>query len=309
MNSKKSNRLFLSIVVLHFVVITILVLNSRFFFIGIVENLFISQMIIFMPACVTLLFGEEKVSAKELGFRRVRKSTLVLTALYTMACMPLVTMVNAISMLFVDNTVEALSPEILEVSFPVMFIMMALIGPFSEEFVFRGMIFNGYRRDGNTFGALILSALVFGCMHMNLNQACYAFVLGIALALLMVATESIWPSFLMHLLINGETVCMMYLSRYLMGSELTAQTTEAVTRQELFLTILVYGVISIFTTALAAGLLIWISAREGRREELKSLFVKPENAKRRISLALVIALLITIGYMALEVLAMQIINT
>lgn len=308
MNSKKSNRLFLSIVVLHFVVITILVMNSRFFSIGIVENLFVSQMIIFMPACVALLFGKEKTSAEELGFRRVRKSTLVLTALYTMACMPLVTMVNAISMLFVDNTVEALSPEILEVSFPIMFVMMALIGPFSEEFVFRGMIFNGYRQDGNTFGALILSALVFGCMHMNLNQACYAFVLGIALALLMVATKSIWPSFFMHLLINGETVCMMYLSRYLTDSELTAQT-EAVTRQELYSTILVYGVISIFTTALAAGLLIWISVREGRREQLKSLFVKPENAKRRISLSLVIALLITIGYMALEIAVMQTINT
>lgn len=299
MNSKKSNRLFLSVVLMHFVLIAVLIAGSQFFSLGIIENLLASQMVILLPALISLLLGKEKVGACDLGFRKIRISTVLLVALYTLLCMPLVTVVNAISMLFVDNTVVAMSNEILAVPFPAALFMIAMFGPFSEEFVFRGIIFQGYRKDGNTLGAILLSALVFGFMHMNFNQAGYAFVIGVALAFAMVATNSIWAPIIMHFIINAQSVCTMYLTEFLMPGSLAAESA-AMTREDLLLTIGIYSVIAAVTTVLAVCLLIYIADREGQKEELTRLLVKPEDSKRRVTPSLVVALIIAFLYMILD---------
>lgn len=299
MNSKKANRLFLSVILMHFVLIAVLIVSSQFFSLGIIENLLVSQMVILLPALVSLFLGKNKPTLGELGFRKIKISTLFCIAVYTLLCMPLVTVVNAFSMLFVDNTVVAMSNEILAVSFPAAVFMIAVFGPFSEEFVFRGIIFQSYRKEGNALGAILLSALVFSFMHMNFNQAGYAFVIGVALAFLMLATGSIWSSFFMHFLINAQSVCSMYLTEYLSPGDLASQAA-AVTREELLLTIGIYGVIAAVTTSLAVCLLIHIADKEGRKKELKNLLKKPKNAKRRISPSLIVALLIAFWYMLLE---------
>ena len=306
MNSKKANRLFLSVVLLHFALIAVLIAGSQFFSLDIVGNLLVSQLVILAPALFCLLFGKEKVKAGDLGFRRIKISTIFLVALYTFLCMPLVTVVNAISMLFVDNTVAALSSEILVVPFPVALFMMAVFGPFSEEFVFRGIVFNSYKKDGNTLGAILLSALVFGFMHMNFNQAGYAFVIGIALAFIMIATGSIWAPMIMHFIINAQSVCMMYITEFLMPGSFAAESA-ALTREELLMTIGVYSIIAAVTTVLAICLLVFIAERKGHKEELKNLLVKPEGAKRRVTPALVAALVIAFLYMLLEVVLMALV--
>ena len=306
MNSKKVNRLFLSIVLMHFVLIAILIVSSQFFSLGIIENLLVSQMVILLPAVISIFPGKKKGNAHELGFRRIRISTIFLVALYTFMCMPLVTVVNAISMLFVDNTVVAMSSEILNVPFPIAFAMIAMFGPFSEEFVFRGVIFNGYRKDGNLLGAVLLSALTFSFMHMNFNQAGYAFVIGIGLAFIMVAADSIWAPVIMHIIINAQSVCSMFLSEMIMPGSLAAESA-AMTKENLLVTIGIYSMIAAVTTVLAVCLLIFIADREGQKEQLRNLLQKPEGAKKRITLSLVTALVIAFAYMLLEALLTMVI--
>ena len=302
MNSKKANRLFLSVVLMHFVLIFVLIAGSQFFSLGIVSNLLVSQLIILLPACISIFFNKKKISILDLGFRKIKISTLLLTIVYTLLCMPLVTVVNAISMLFVDNTVVAISSDILALPLPVSLLVIAMIGPFSEEFVFRGIMYNSYRKDGNARGAVLLSALVFGFMHMNLNQAGYAFVIGIALAVLMIATGSIWAPIVMHFIINCQSVCMMYIAEYFMPGSLAAESA-AMTKQDLLMTIGIYSIIAAVTTVLAVCLLIFIADREGRKEELRKLLVKKESAKARVTPALVVALVIAFIYMVIEAIA------
>ena len=299
MNSKKANRLFLSVVLMHFVLIAILIVSSQFFSLGIIENLLVSQMVIFLPAVISILGRKDKVKARDLGFRRIRISTIFLVALYTFLCIPLVTVVNAVSMLFVDNTVVAMSNEILTVPFVAAFSMIAMFGPFSEEFVFRGVIFHGYRKDGNMMGAILLSALTFSFMHMNFNQAGYAFVIGIALAFIMVAANSIWAPVIMHMIINAQSICTMFLTEMFMPGSLAAESA-AMTREDLWMTIGIYSVIAAVTTVLAVCLLIFIADREGQKERLRGLFLKPEGAKKRITPSLIVALVIAFLYMLLE---------
>ena len=299
MNSKKANRLFLSVVLLHSVLIAVLIAGSQFFSLEIIGNLLVSQMVILLPAMIGLLFGKEKIKIRDLGFRKIRLSTIFLVIVYTLLCMPLVTVVNAISMLFVDNTVATLSSDILSAPFPLALFMIAMFGPFSEEFVFRGIIFNSYRKEGNTLGAILLSALVFGFMHMNLNQAGYAFVIGIALALIMVATGSLWAPVIMHFIINAQSVCIMYITEALMPGSL-AEESASLGKEELLMTIGIYSIVAAVTTVLAICLLIFIAQREGHKEELQNLLGKPEGIKRRVTPSLVAALVIALLYMLLE---------
>lgn len=306
MNSKKANRLFLSVVILHFALVALLIVGSPFFSLGILENLLASQMILLIPAIVSLLGKKEKITLSDLGFRKIKISTVFLTMLYTLLCLPLVTVVNAISMLFVDNTVVAISGEILQMPFGAMFLMMAVIGPFSEEFAFRGVLYHSYKKDGTIIGAIMLSSLAFSFIHMNFNQAGYAFVIGIALAFLVLATGSIWASVIMHCIINAQSVILMYVSEYLLPGGYEAEAA-AVTQSGLLVTIGIYSVIAAVTTTLAICLLIFIASREGRLEELKSVLKKPEEPKKRVTPALVIGLIITFGYMVLEVFAAKMI--
>ena len=91
MNSKKANRLFLSVILLHFVLVAVLIAGSQFFSLGIFENLLVSQMIILLPALVSLFGKKQKVTVGDLGFRKLKISTGFLVILYTLLCMPLVT--------------------------------------------------------------------------------------------------------------------------------------------------------------------------------------------------------------------------
>ena len=73
--------------------------------------------------------------------------------------------------------------------------MMALFGPFCEEFCFRGVVYRGYLKSGNVTGAVLLSSLLFGLMHMNFNQAPYAFALALPWPCLLKLREACGPPF------------------------------------------------------------------------------------------------------------------
>ncbi|MDE7359939.1 MAG: hypothetical protein K2N39_11030, partial [Lachnospiraceae bacterium] len=82
------------------------------------------------------------------AFHRVKISTLLMIALCTFLIMPLVTVLNTLTMFFTDNAVAALEGDIVSTPFPAMLFMIGIFGPFCEEFVFRGVIYRRYRRSG-----------------------------------------------------------------------------------------------------------------------------------------------------------------
>ena len=51
-------------------------------------------------------------------------------------------------------------------------------------------------------GAALMSGLLFGCFHLNINQALYAFVMGIVFAYMVEATGSLWSSVIAHFAVN-----------------------------------------------------------------------------------------------------------
>lgn len=94
----------------------------------------------------------------------------------------------------------------------VAFLYMVVCAPIMEEFVFRKLIVDRTVRYGQAV-AVILSGLMFGLFHGNLNQFVYAFTLGIFLAFLYVKTGDLKVTIGLHMIINffGSVVSMKVL--------------------------------------------------------------------------------------------------
>lgn len=82
------------------------------------------------------------------------------------------------------------------------FMKVSVIAPIIEELIFRGLIFNGFRRNYNGFVAIFMSALLFSLFHLNPWQMPATFMLGLLLGWLMLRTNCIVVSILGHSINN-----------------------------------------------------------------------------------------------------------
>lgn len=78
---------------------------------------------------------------------------------------------------------------------------VCVCAPIGEEFIFRKLLIDRTRRFGDT-PAILLSGLIFALIHGNLFQFFYAFLVGAILAYVYTRTGKLWPSVVMHALIN-----------------------------------------------------------------------------------------------------------
>lgn len=294
MNGKKVNWIFLAAVLLHIMAVVLLSVLYPVFQLGMISNLIVSQLIVLLPAAFGVLLAKENL-IKLTGFRKIKMSSVFMIILFTFLCMPLVTLINAVSMLFVDNAVAAVSSDILEAPFMAMFLIMGILGPLNEELVCRGVFYQGYKRSGTIMQAMLLSALLFALMHMNFNQAAYAFAIGIIAVLLVEATGSIWSSVLLHVTINAQQVCLMYIED---GVDIQ-EAQELLTTDILFLAISVYLVIAAVTTALGGCVLAWIAKNEKREENLRAVWKTRKYKKegKVVTIPLLIAVVLAFAVM------------
>jgi sodium transport system permease protein len=87
--------------------------------------------------------------------------------------------------------------------------VFALLPAICEEFAFRGFILSGLEHQRRTRSAILLSALMFGFLHVLLSlfqQLFNAALLGIVLGLLAVRSRSVVPGILFHFLNNALAV-------------------------------------------------------------------------------------------------------
>ncbi len=301
MNSRKVNWLFLIVIIAHLAVSLLLSYTPLGNYVGqnIAINLIMAQMIVWVPA-VIFLIATRTNPLKFCRFRCVKPTTLLMTVLFTMLCSPVITLANAVSLLFVENTVAGVSGELVQLSFGAMFFLVAVHAPFFEEFVCRGVFYQGYKRQGNAFKAMLLGAFLFALIHLNFNQAAYAFVAGIMLILMMEATDSIWPSFLIHLCVNGFSTVATYAMSKVEGdmTALLEEAAVATATEDMLLVLSLYFLLAVVCTPLAGCVLVWIAGNEGRQGALKAL-LDSRNVKnvKLITFPLVIAVLICLAYM------------
>lgn len=81
-----------------------------------------------------------------------------------------------------------------------MFLYASIIGPISEELIFRGFVLRNLEKYGKNL-AIIVSAVMFGAFHGNFIQGIFAFVVGIVLGYVTLRYSIKW-AMVLHVINN-----------------------------------------------------------------------------------------------------------
>ena len=95
----------------------------------------------------------------------------------------------------------------------VIFILGALVAPFVEEVIFRGIVYGALRKKLAPVAAAALSGAVFAAVHVQPTQFLPLFLLGAALALVYEHTGSLATSVGLHAANNAVTFAALLVAR------------------------------------------------------------------------------------------------
>lgn len=90
-------------------------------------------------------------------------------------------------------------------------IATAILPGICEEVANRGMLLNCYKKMGSK-KAILFSGLLFGLMHLNINQFFYASIIGCYFAFVALLCDNIWPVIIMHFTNNALSTFMSFAS-------------------------------------------------------------------------------------------------
>lgn len=133
-------------------------------------------------------------------------------------------------------------------------ILMVLCAPVIEELLFRKLLIDRTVKYGEGT-AILLSGLLFGLFHGNLNQFAYAFSLGIFWGFIYVKTGKLIYSIVLHMIINflGSVVSLFLLQLPFLQADTTdmsammAAMTEHIGLLLLFLLYIVFIMVILIT--------------------------------------------------------------
>lgn len=261
---------------------------------GIGQILF-SQIVYALPAIIYLMVCGTN-PFKALRVNRIKISNVFLLILFTYLVMPVISLINAVSLVFSQNEIADTITNITDNSPLILGILtVGLLPAIFEESVYRGVLYNEYRKV-NPKIAIFLSALLFGLLHQNLNQFSYAFVLGLIFALVIEATDSILSTMIIHCVINSTSVVMNYMLPRVLKVMESLVGSEVINSEEILETafegadkvIMIQSAYSLILPAIVASILAFfvyrvIAKNENRYEEVKNIFVRNQSSNGVLS--------------------------
>jgi|LGOV01.1.fsa_nt_gb membrane protease YdiL (CAAX protease family) len=223
-------------------------------------------------------------------FNDVSRMTLLKTVLIVLLSLPIVMLLNLITLYILEVLGKGIyydipiAKDFASVIFQ--FFIISISAGICEEVFFRGVILNTYTDYFSYKKAIIISALMFGIFHFNLQNILGPIYLGIVFGYLTIKTQSIVPAILGHMTNNGVAYVISY-----MGSFITTETEGIIDASFLLDSIMSLAFVAVFSLGV---ILYIIKTIPGRDMNLKDRQV--ENHKKREFIPLVITIIIYIGY-------------
>ena len=101
-----------------------------------------------------------------------------------------------------NETIEMIGRQEL----PYFLLIVCFIGPIAEELIYRGVLMTTFFKNSPWYGDVLLSAIIFGYIHINFALTPLAFFIyasgGLILALLYRMTKNLYYPIVLHILIN-----------------------------------------------------------------------------------------------------------
>lgn len=143
------------------------------------------------------------------SFMRIRavKWSVLFSGIACTACIyPFLILVSSLVQLYFRSGTDAVAEELYGGNLLLNLVIYALIPACAEELMNRGLLYHAYRKTCGVRKAMLLSSLLFGLFHMNLDQFAYTFLFGLFLCLITEAGGSLLPAAVCHIALNAITV-------------------------------------------------------------------------------------------------------
>jgi len=163
----------------------------------------IPMYLIGMPVLIALVrtVPAEKVEKKKMKWWQFLLSVIMCFGLVYISNL-IGTVISTVISIFKGSAVQNVLLDIVSsISIFLVILFMVICAPFIEEYVFRKLIVERTVKYGQGV-AVLVSGLMFGLFHGNLNQFVYAFALGCFLAFLYVKTGKLKITIAIHMMIN-----------------------------------------------------------------------------------------------------------
>lgn len=269
---RNTNRLFLGN--LCFVTIVSFLLGQKGVSLSIEMNLIITQLLFWIPIAIYLVITRTN-PFHLIPFRRISLSTVLIVTLFVLLLVPVVSWINLLSMLFVENKVNVIDQQMTGNTFALNLLVIAVLPAISEECMVRGVYFQQYKAGG-ILKAAVMSGIVFGFMHLNFNQFSYALILGVILALLVEATGSIFSSIIAHFIFNGQSAAILWMQNHILDPTEKIVLQE-VTRADIIEMLMAYTMVACIMGVLAFGVFLWIVHHCGSAEHMRQIFSRKRS--------------------------------
>ncbi len=274
----------------------------------------LGEILIIIPIFLYLIVTKEKPE-KLIQHEPMHPINYLFIIILAYLSMPLMSILNIFSTQVSENYVSDMLMNMMRNPFAYNLVIVAILPCLVEEFVFRGILFHSYREKG-ILKAAFVSGLLFGLLHLNLNQFSYGFVLGVIFALLVEATGTIWSSILFHFIVNTHSLILSTIFAYsplfqnmeqeLVGEQEVDMLTEAILESSGYwiVSVAITILMAAGTTALGVMLYKYLAKRCERWEHIKqvlkgqdkkSLLEENTEPKKKIFEILDIPLLLAIG--------------
>lgn len=199
-----------------------------------------------------------------------------------------------------------IQPPTFEASF-ILFIMLTVIAPVFEEFIFRGAVLHFLQPYGNGI-AIFVSALAFGIYHGNFMQFFYATVLGIALGYVTVATKSLFCSTLLHAMFNSISgIILIFSSSEPIQKSVLHKEIPLNDGEELVMTFYAIFMILVLLTALIGFIAMIGKIRKIKRFKIPAVWEEISTGKKvtvmLLTATIIISILLTVDIMGKNYLA------
>ncbi len=170
---------------------------------------------------------------------------------------------------------------------------------FCEEFFFRGLVLRSF--GGSRIGAVLISALLFGLMHGNLQQVFFAFMAGCLFAVVVEISDSLLPAMLLHFLNNAIAMVLTYFQQ------------DAPAQEVSFGIIMLSGIITAMMGAVIlggglTGYILYTRYRNKKKygktvpNEYQAADASPQNRTVLAWILIAVFIVIQCGYMAMDLL-------
>ncbi len=195
------------------------------------SGIFITEYVFVLLPVLVVGFLRKVDLKKALRLNKLRlKHGLIIVAI-AFALLPTVAFANTLTIYLLSLKDKVIVPPIPTAStaseLGLYFFLIAVSAGICEEFFFRGMMLNAFEKGVNPKMGVVISAVLFGVFHFNMQNLLGPIVLGLVFGYLVQLTNSIWAGVLAHMANNGIAVIAGYLGTLVAGQVESAEATAA----------------------------------------------------------------------------------